>query len=100
MKAFQLQEFGGPDALRPAELPDPMPGPGQVLIRVRAVSLNFRDLLMSRGIYNPKLKLPAIPVSDGAGEVVATGAGAIALQAGRSGCRVFHARLGGRTARR
>ena len=75
MKAFQIQEFGGPDVVRPAELPDPAPGPGQVLIRVRAVSLNFRDLLMSRGIYNPKLKLPAIPVSDGAGEVVATGAG-------------------------
>jgi NADPH:quinone reductase-like Zn-dependent oxidoreductase len=75
MKAFQIQEFGGPDAVRLAELPDPAPGPGQVLIRVRAVSLNFRDLLMSRGIYNPKLKLPALPVSDGAGEVVATGAG-------------------------
>ncbi len=75
MKAFQLQEFGGPDALRPAELADPVPGPGQVLMRVKAVSLNFRDLLMSRGTYNPKLKLPIVPVSDGAGEVVATGSG-------------------------
>jgi NADPH:quinone reductase-like Zn-dependent oxidoreductase len=75
MKAFQLQEFGGADALRPAELADPVPGPGQVLMRVRAVSLNYRDLLMSRGTYNPKLKLPMVPISDGAGEVVATGAG-------------------------
>ena len=75
MKVFQIQEFGGPDNLLPAELPDPVPGWGQVLIRVRAVSLNYRDLLMCRGIYNPKLKLPAIPLSDGAGEVVATGAG-------------------------
>jgi NADPH:quinone reductase-like Zn-dependent oxidoreductase len=75
MKGFQLQEFGGPDAIRAVELPDPVPGPGQVLIRVGAASLNYRDLLMARGIYNPKLKLPATPISDGAGEVVATGAG-------------------------
>jgi NADPH:quinone reductase-like Zn-dependent oxidoreductase len=82
MKAFHLQEFGGPDALRRAELADPVPGAGQVLIRVRAVSLNYRDLLMSQGIYNPKLKLPAIPISDGAGEVVATGAGVSRFEAG------------------
>ena len=44
MKAFQLQEFGGPDALRPVIAPRPGPGPGQVLVRLRAVSLNYRDL--------------------------------------------------------
>jgi NADPH:quinone reductase-like Zn-dependent oxidoreductase len=82
MKAFQLQEFGGPDTLRPADLPDPVPGPGQVLMRVRAVSLNYRDLLMSRGTYNPKLKLPMTPISDGAGEVVATGAGVTRFKPG------------------
>jgi NADPH:quinone reductase-like Zn-dependent oxidoreductase len=51
-------------------------------MRVRAVSLNFRDLLLSKGLYNPKLKLPVIPVSDGAGEVVATGAGATRFRPG------------------
>jgi NADPH:quinone reductase-like Zn-dependent oxidoreductase len=82
MRAFQLEEFGGPDAIRPAELADPSPGPGQVLVRMRAVSLNYRDLLMSKGLYNPKLKLPIVPVSDGAGEVVATGAGASRFKVG------------------
>jgi NADPH:quinone reductase-like Zn-dependent oxidoreductase len=75
MKAFQLQALGGPDALKLVELGDPTPGPGQVLVRVRAVSLNYRDLLMCKGAYNPKLKLPMTPCSDGAGEVVEIGPG-------------------------
>ena len=100
MKAFQLQEFGGPDGLRPAVVPDPVPGPGEVLIRLRAVSLNYRDLLMSKGLYNPRLKLPIIPISDGAGEVVATGAGVTRFKPGDRVTRQFHARLGGRPLRR
>jgi NADPH:quinone reductase-like Zn-dependent oxidoreductase len=75
MKAYRLHEFSGPEALRREELPSPMPGHGQVLVRVRAVSLNYRDLLISRGAYNPKMPLPRIPLSDGAGEVVAVGPG-------------------------
>jgi NADPH:quinone reductase-like Zn-dependent oxidoreductase len=75
MKAFRLHEFGGADALKLDEIPSPIPGPGQVLIRLRAVSLNYRDLMITKGVYNPKLRLPFVPVSDGAGEVVATGAG-------------------------
>jgi NADPH:quinone reductase-like Zn-dependent oxidoreductase len=82
MKAFRLHEFGGPDGLRCEELPDPTPGPGQVLVRLRALSLNYRDLLIAKGAYNPRLKRPFIPVSDGAGEVVATGAGVSRLRPG------------------
>ena len=52
-----------------AERPDPEPGPGEVLVRIRAVSLNFRDLLMVQGQYNPRQKLPIIPAADAAGEV-------------------------------
>jgi NADPH:quinone reductase-like Zn-dependent oxidoreductase len=82
MKAFQVKEFGGPDCMKPVELPDPVPGPGEVLVRVRAVSLNYRDLLMSRGTYNPKMKLPMIPISDGAGEVAGIGAGVTRFKVG------------------
>ena len=64
------------------ELPSPTPGPGEVLIRVRAVSLNYRDLLISKGLYNPRLRLPLIPLSDGAGEVAVTGAGVTRFKPG------------------
>jgi len=74
MKCHEIQEFGL-DGLRPAERPDPQPGPGEVLLRMRAASLNYRDLMMVRGQYNPRLELPRIPLSDGVGEVVALGPG-------------------------
>ncbi len=82
MKAYRLHQFGGPEGWKLDDRPSPIPGPGQVLIRMRAVSLNFRDLLLSKGQYNPKLRMPVIPVSDGAGEVVATGAGATRFRPG------------------
>lgn len=76
MKAFRLHDFSGPDAWRLEDLPSPKPGPGEVLVRVKAASINFRDLMIVRGDYNPKMKLPRIPLSDGAGVVVANGPGA------------------------
>ncbi len=82
MRAYQLTEFGGPAAIKPVSLPSPAPGVGQVAIRVRAVALNYRDLMLAQGVYNPKLKLPITPVSDGAGEVIANGPGANRFQAG------------------
>ena len=81
MHAFQISQFGL-EHLRSIELPDPMPGPGTVLIHVHAVSLNYRDLMMVRGQYDPKLSLPRIPLSDGAGEVVAVGTGVTRFQPG------------------
>lgn len=72
MRAFQILQFGL-EHLRPVELPTPTPGPGMVLVRVHAASLNYRDLLMVRGHYDPKLQMPRIPLSDGAGEVVTVG---------------------------
>jgi NADPH:quinone reductase-like Zn-dependent oxidoreductase len=72
MKVWQIQSFGI-DQLVLAEVPRPRPGRGEVLIKVHAVSLNYRDLLMVRGHYNPKMPLPRIPCSDGAGEVVEVG---------------------------
>ncbi|HZC43947.1 MAG TPA: NAD(P)-dependent alcohol dehydrogenase [Acidobacteriaceae bacterium] len=74
MRAFQISQFGL-ENLHLVDLPIPTCGNGMVLIRVHATSLNYRDLLMVRGAYDPRLKMPRIPLSDGAGEVVAVGAG-------------------------
>jgi NADPH:quinone reductase-like Zn-dependent oxidoreductase len=82
MKAFEIQDQFGLDSLKLAERPDPAPGAGQVLIKLRAASLNYRDLLMVKGQYNPRLRLPLIPVSDGVGEVVAVGDGVSRAKAG------------------
>jgi NADPH:quinone reductase-like Zn-dependent oxidoreductase len=76
MKAYEIQGGFGLSALRLVERPDPRPGPGELLMEVKASSLNFRDWLMVLGLYNPKQKLPLIPGSDGAGVVVERGAGA------------------------
>jgi NADPH:quinone reductase-like Zn-dependent oxidoreductase len=72
MKVWQIQSFGI-DQLVLADVPRPRPGRGEVLVKVHAVSLNYRDLLVVRGHYNPKMPLPRIPCSDGAGEVVEVG---------------------------
>ncbi len=72
MKAYELQQFGI-EGLTLVEKPDPQPGARQVIVKVHAVSLNYRDLMVVKGTYNPRLKLPMIPFSDGAGEVVAVG---------------------------
>jgi NADPH:quinone reductase-like Zn-dependent oxidoreductase len=81
MKAFEIQNFGL-ENLAIVDRPEVDPGAGQVAVRVRAVSLNYRDLLMARGQYNPKQKLPLVPLSDGAGEVVAVGAGVKSVKVG------------------
>ena len=74
MRVWQITKFGI-DALEFIEQAVPTRGPGEVLVAVRAISLNFRDLMMVKGLYSPKMRLPRIPCSDGAGEVVAVGAG-------------------------
>jgi NADPH:quinone reductase-like Zn-dependent oxidoreductase len=75
MKAVQLHQFGA-EHLELVELPAPQPAAGEVLVRVRARSLNYRDLVLVAGSYLSGLSFPLVPVSDGAGEVVALGAGA------------------------
>ena len=75
MKAYQITSPTGLDALQLVDLPQPEPGPGEILVRIRACSINFRDLVMPRGGYPRNDKTPLIPLSDGAGDVVAVGRG-------------------------
>lgn len=76
MKAYELKEMTGSAGLvLNAERREPEAGPGQVKIKVHATSLNFRDLLVAGGKYPAKADSTLIPLSDGAGEVVAVGAG-------------------------
>ena len=75
MNAYQIQELTGPSGLGRAEVPEPTVGPGQVLIAVRATSLNYRDLMILRGDYTRSIQRPCVPLSDGAGEVVEIGPG-------------------------
>jgi NADPH:quinone reductase-like Zn-dependent oxidoreductase len=82
MRAFEIRKTFGLDALTLAERPDPIPGPGHVLVRVRAASINFRDLATVQGLYNPKQPLPLIPLSDGMGEVVRLGDGVTRVKVG------------------
>jgi NADPH:quinone reductase-like Zn-dependent oxidoreductase len=82
MRAYRLHDYNGPDGLRREELPDPTPGVGEVLVRIRAASLNYRDLLISKGHYSRSLALPLIPLSDGAGEVAAVGPGVTRFKPG------------------
>jgi NADPH:quinone reductase-like Zn-dependent oxidoreductase len=83
MRVYRLREFKGADGIQLESLPEPSPGPGEVLVRVRAVSLNYRDLMIAKGTYNPKLRFPCMPCSDGAGEVVSSGPGASRFSAGQ-----------------
>jgi NADPH:quinone reductase-like Zn-dependent oxidoreductase len=64
------------------EVPRPEPGPGEVLVGIHACSLNYRDYLVATGRYNPRMPLPRVPLSDGAGEVLAVGPGVTEWQVG------------------
>lgn len=72
MKAWQLTAFGR-ENLSLNDVPQPTPGPGEALVRISAVSLNYRDKLLYDGNYNPRLEFPMTQVADGVGEVVALG---------------------------
>jgi NADPH:quinone reductase-like Zn-dependent oxidoreductase len=74
MKAYQVITQTGPAGLKMVDLPEPRPGAGQVLVRVRATSLNYRDLMVVHNRYG-RVPLPLVPLSDGAGEIVAAGEG-------------------------
>jgi len=89
MKVVEVRERFGLENLVVGERPEPTAGPGQVALRMRAASLNYRDLLMVRGHYDPRQPLPLIPCSDGVGEVIAVGHGVDRVRTGDRVCPIF-----------
>jgi len=75
VRAFLLKRHGGPEALTPADLPDPEPGHGQVRVRVEAVGINYAEVLSRRGLYGWAPKLPYVPGMEAAGHIEAVGGG-------------------------
>lgn len=89
MRVYEIRGGFGLGNLALAERPEPVPGFGQVLVRVRAASVNYRDLLVVKGLYNPRIPLPLVPFSDGAGEVAAVGAGVTRVKTGDRVAGIF-----------
>jgi NADPH:quinone reductase-like Zn-dependent oxidoreductase len=89
MKVYEIREAKGIDSVRAAERPDPQPGYGQVLIKVKAASLNYRDLAVARGGYGRGVPSPVIPLSDGSGEIVGVGPGVTRVATGDRVAGIF-----------
>ncbi len=89
MRAYQIVSTDGFEDLRRIERPQPEAGPGQVVVRVRACSLNYRDTIIVRGGYPRNDTRPVVPLSDGAGDIVAVGAGAGRWKTGDRVCVNF-----------
>ncbi|HLG20548.1 MAG TPA: zinc-binding dehydrogenase [Bdellovibrionota bacterium] len=83
MKAIQYSRHGGPEVLAYVDLPDPVPGPGQAVVRLKAAGINHIDIHIRRGIPGMKTPLPHIPGCDGSGIVDAVGAGVTNVEAGQ-----------------
>src|SRR5205823_13445045 len=82
MQAVWCEELSWPPAVSVVDRPDPQPGPGDVLVGVRAAALNFPDVLMAAGTYQLKPRLPFTPGSEFAGDVPAAGSGVSTVAVG------------------
>jgi NADPH2:quinone reductase len=80
MRAIRIHETGGPDTLQLETIADPVPGPGEVLVRLEAIGVNFIEIYQRKGIY--KIPMPFIPGEEGAGTVVALGPGVEEIRVG------------------
>ncbi|MBW4591759.1 MAG: NAD(P)-dependent alcohol dehydrogenase [Brasilonema angustatum HA4187-MV1] len=89
MKVWEVHSKEGLDALTLVEKPEPQPKAGQILLKMHAASLNYRDLLTVKGAYGSKQKLPFVPLSDGVGEVVAVGEGVSRVRVGDRVAGIF-----------
>ena len=96
MRTYQLPQGTGIDALVEVDLPIPKPGPRQVLVKVAACSLNYRDLAIALGSYRMPTKPSVVPLSDGAGEIVEIGSDVTRVKVGDRGAGCFFQRwIGG-----
>ncbi|RYD60645.1 MAG: NADPH:quinone reductase, partial [Verrucomicrobiaceae bacterium] len=82
MKAIQVEKWGGPEVLRVAEVPDPTPGPGEVLVRLHAAGVNPVETYIRSGTYAKLPDLPYVPGQDGAGVIEAVSPGVPGLEPG------------------
>ena len=92
MEAYQIDRFGSVDGIVLRSREDPRPGPKEILMRVRASSLNYRDLMVLKGGGRGPKKLGVVPLSDGAGEVSAIGDGVTRVKVGDRIAGCFHPR--------
>ncbi len=96
MKVYEIGPQDGLGGLRASERADPIPGPGEAILKVRAVCLNHRDMLVLEGRYGAKRPETRVPVSDGVGEVLAVGEGVSNIAVGdRAICAHFASWIGG-----
>jgi NADPH:quinone reductase-like Zn-dependent oxidoreductase len=89
MKAYVYQEKISLKDLRLVERPDPTPGQHDIVLRMRAASLNYRDIAIERGNYHIQVAPPLVPLSDGAGEVIAVGAKVNRFRIGDLACPLY-----------
>ncbi len=92
MEAHHIDRFGSADGIVLRSSEDPRPGPKEILMRVRASSLNYRDLMVLKGGGRGPTKLGVVPLSDGAGEVAAIGDGVTRVKVGDRIAGCFHPR--------
>src|SRR5437763_16975853 len=88
VKTYEYRQFGL-ENLALVERDNPRPAANEVVVKFHAASLNSRDLLFARGTYNRKARFPAVPLSDGAGEVVAVGEAVTRWKSGDRVCPIF-----------
>src|SRR5687768_4611672 len=90
MQAYHLESLGSFDGLVLRESADPQPDLREVAVRIRATSLNFRDLMIVNNVYFQPVTLGVVPLSDGAGEIVAVGEGVSRFKVGDRVAAAFH----------
>src|SRR5215216_4520066 len=89
MRVYEYRQFGL-NNLALVERDEPQPAAHEVVVKFHAASLNYRDVLFAKGIYNPHARFPAVPLSDGAGEVVAAGEGVTRWKVGDRVCTIYY----------